>query len=361
MSKATRVARIAALVSAGIVAIGASSPWVTYVGTTAPNEGTPFVIGRVVFAALVVAALLYAKALAPGERDPRSVAIYVGVLSFLLVLSLHPEVFDGLTESGVVDRVSDPPDPDPAQYTLSGLEHGGGWIALFAAVGVVGLAALGWNRRRASGVAVCGAVVCAVVATLLVPAGGLENASLYRRPPASDPAFQHGLYVTLCGGVVVLLCGVVGALAATPSRHPQPESVILAGLAFVTAAVLFPWGVESVSDWRWWGVPAWQTLFLLAFCPYAALVLAEGLSRRLALAASVLGLGVLAALLAELVIVNAGRVALDATLPALLVPGRVFPVGYYLAAVGAGALLYGSGTVLREPDLPVAVEDTTTD
>lgn len=252
-------------------------------------------------------------------------------------------------EGGLVDGVMDP--PAPAEYTLSGLAHGGGWVALLAAAGVAMFVVTDWDRHRAGGAAVCGSVTCAVAATLLVPAGGLENASAYWRAPAAEPTFQRGLSVTLWGGVGVLFAGVLAVLSAAPSRRPRPESVILAGLAFAVVGALLPWGVESVPGRHWRGVPEWSgSLSVLVLCPYAALVLAEGLSRRLAVAASAIGAGLLAALLAELALVNAWRVASDMALSALLVPGRVFPVAYYLLLFGAGALLYGGGTALRGPD-----------
>jgi len=343
VSYAARAARGTALLGATVAALGALSPWLTYVGPHPPGEMAPFGWVDVALAALVAVGLGYASLLAPGERAPRTVLVRTGVASLLLVLALFDALFAVLRDPG-----SDVGIPvTAAEFTASGLAHGGGWLVLFAAAGIAALAVTGWDARRASFVVIGGVAIWAVALPLFVPGVGLETHASPSVPPSVDTGLRRGPSLAIGGGALAVLGGLGGVITAAGSRRPASETAVLSGVALVAVGVLLPWSVTRAPHRIWHSLPEWGALFLLVLCPYAALVLAEGISKRLGIGAVLLAAGVLAALLAELLTGNAVRVAGDAALLDLAVPGRVMPVAYFLLAGGSGLLSYAGWTAAR--------------
>lgn len=315
-----------------LLAVGALLPWVTFDTFEGATHFAAIHRHDVALGAVLAATLLGAATI--GRSRPLVGAGLVTAAAGLLLWGL------GWNLVPLLPRYRHVPGDalgEQVRRTVSGLEHGGGWVLLFAATGLGASAVRGAPRDRAAAATVVGVVSLGVAGTVAVPAtvawGDL------------DPAVGSGLVLVLVAGAIALAAGIAGLLQRPERGRSWNELLVLGGSAIASVGVLLPWWSSGTPSWTMpgWGgyVSAWSTLnplavglqprwyalfLLLCTCPLAALVLADGLTVRRSWAVALLGSVLLALAVGPLV----GR---PGNLETLLVGGDS------LVALGAVMLL----------------------
>jgi len=323
-----------------LLAVGALLPWLTFDAWEGATHFSAIHLHDVALGAVLATTLVGAATV--GRSRPLAGAGLAAAAAGLLLWGL------GWNLVPLLPRYRHVPGDalgEQVRRTVSGLEHGGGWVLLFAAAGLGASAIRGAPRDRAAAAAVVGAVSLGVAGTVAVPMlvdwGDL------------DPVVGSGLLLVLVAGAIALAAGIAGLLQRPERGRSWNELLVLGGCAITSVGVVLPWWSGGTPSWTMpgWGVytsawsaldplavglqPRWYVLFLLlCTCPLAALVLADGITERRSWAGALLGAVLLALAVGPLV-------DRPGNLEALLVGGD------FLVALGAVLLLAATPAAWR--------------